>query len=272
MKKMRLLPLLSVLVLSCFVHSCGTKTHQKAESDKPLNISVFLDLSDRLTVPGQPTQMSKDTAIVNNIVDYFYRSSLTGKLLKCDNHLKIFFYPAPNDGKICLLSDALDIDLSKKVGAEKRTALDNMKKTITESLSQIYSTTLTSQNWIGSDIWGFFSDHKIDQFMRKGNRNIMIILSDGYIYDKNDIQNQGNACSYISSTTLSKKQNLIVKRKELGDLEVLMMEINPKNIQDKNQMSSTISSWFKAMGVKKVSVMETDLPSNTSNALSEFLK
>ena len=51
--------------------SCGEKKKEAKQEPKPLNISIFLDLSDRLTREMEPSQMSRDTAIVGYIADYF---------------------------------------------------------------------------------------------------------------------------------------------------------------------------------------------------------
>lgn len=147
-----------------------------------------------------------------------------------------------------------------------------MKGNINNSLTKIYNKTLQSHNWIGSDIWGFFSDKKIDQCMKKGNRNVIVIISDGYIYDQCDMQQNIDSFSYILPKTLSmKSSNLLVRRKGLDSLEVLMMEINPYKIEHKDKMEKIIQSWFKNMGVKKVKIYPTDISSFTKDYISNFL-
>lgn len=268
--------LITTVVLSisfCSFHKKGDQKN-KFNKEMPLNISVFLDLSDRLTRPMTPSQMSRDTTIVNQLVDLFIQKSFECKpnLLNSDNHIKIFFYPTPCDPNINNLSNCLDVDLKELRGAEKRKNLITMKDNINNSLTKIYENTLQSKNWIGSDIWGFFSDKKIDQCLRKGNRNIIVILSDGYIYDINNKQQNVDSFSYILPNTLSmKSSNLLVRNKGLDNLEVLMMEINPYNIGHKDKMEKIIQSWFKDMGVKKVKLYATDIPSNTKNFISEFI-
>lgn len=241
--------------------------------DKYLNISIFLDLSDRLVQPMEPSQMARDTAIVNGIVDFFIEKSFNAKLLKSENHLRLFFYPTPQNGQINMLSKALDVDLKKLKGAEKKQKLESMKASINTSLEQIYTSTLKSKNWIGCDIWGFFSSNKVDMCLRKDCRNIMIILTDGYVYAENNLQKKDNAYSYISSQTLDiPDSKLITKRKGLDNLEILLMEINPKDkVKHETRMTEVLEGWFKSMGVKKVSVVTTDISANTLPLMESFL-
>lgn len=66
---------LIVTLLCTFISCSNTKTGNENENTPPqpetLNISVFLDLSDRLMRDLTPSQMERDTAIVGYIVDYF---------------------------------------------------------------------------------------------------------------------------------------------------------------------------------------------------------
>lgn len=52
--------------------SCTTENGKTvAQAKEPLNISVYLDLSDRLTRELTPSQAERDTAIINHLIDIF---------------------------------------------------------------------------------------------------------------------------------------------------------------------------------------------------------
>ena len=257
-------------------HDNSTETKTKTKPEQPLNISIFLDLSDRLTRDLTPSQMSRDTAIINNIIDYFKTETLGPKILKSRNNIKVFFYPAPSHPQIATLADDLNVDIALQKGKDKRIALEKMKDTFQASLTQIYSKTIMAQNWIGCDIWGFFSNKKVDtQCIRKDCRNIIFILTDGYLFDANNKIQNGNAYSYILPQTLNvANSSLIVKRNGLENLEVCVLEVNPYNPKDHDKIVSTLEKWFLAMGVKKESlcIAETDLPTNTKTIIKSFLE
>lgn len=193
-----------LFTLLCFsLNSCSGKKKEKKAEPKPLNISIFLDLSDRLTRDMQPSQMSRDTAIVGYVVDYFKKQTLGPAILKSKNSIKVFFYPTPHSSDIATLSHELNINMENYNGKEKRIKLEEMKGLFQRNLTQIYNKTLLEKEWIGCDIWDFFSSKKIDaQCIKKDARNIMIILTDGYLYAENNKIEKGNSYSYIVPKTL----------------------------------------------------------------------
>lgn len=267
-------------LLSC--GSDGNKTEKQegkqtvTEGPQSLNISIFLDLSDRLTRSLTPAQMSRDTAIIGNILDYFKAQTLGPQILKSTNNIKVFFYPAPAHSQIATLASDLNVDMALLTGKDKRVRLEGMKEAFQNSLSQIYGKTMQQQNWIGCDIWDFFSSKKVDaQCIRKDCRNVLFILTDGYLFDANHKMNDGSgAYSYILPQTLAdKNSSLIVKRDGLENLEVCILEVNPYDIKHKEQMIDILHTWLVKMGVKEqnICIAETDLPINTKTIIKSFL-
>lgn len=284
MKTYRLLLFLAALfIIVGNILSCSGCSNNKSndesitkseETEKPLNISIFLDLSDRLTREMKPSQMSRDTAIINYILDYFKAQTLGPQILKSKNNIKVFFYPAPQNSKIATLANDLSVDISQLNGKDKRIVLEEMKRKFQKSLMQIYNETLSEKNWIGCDIWDFFSNKKVDaQCVRKDARNILFILTDGYLYDENHKINEGNAFSYILPQTLKiSGSSLIVKRNGLENIEVCMLEINPYDIKHRDQMKEILENWLREMGVKEknITIAETDLPVNVQTVIRSF--
>lgn len=248
---------------------------KEAKSDKPLNISIYLDLSDRLTRDLTPSQKDRDLAIVGYIADYFKAQTLGPKILQSKNNIKVFFYPAPKSSDIATLAADLSLDITKYAGREKRVALDGMKEKFTKNLTAIYDKTIEENKWPGCDIWDFFSNKNVDtQCIRKGFRNVLVILTDGYLFDVKHKVQDGNAYSYVTPATLKvANSSLIVKRTGLEDLEVRILEVNPYDINHRDQLVSVLETWLKGMGVKdeNMTVSETGLPTNTQTVIESFL-
>ena len=254
-----------------------------SQSDKPLNISIYLDLSDRLKRDLTPSQKDRDLAIVGHIADYFRAQTVGPKILQSKNNIKIFFYPAPNSSDIATLAEDLCIDITKFNGVEKRVVLDgdanqgklSLKERFNKNLSAIYDKTLEANQWPGCDIWDFFSNKNVDtQCIREGFRNILIILTDGYLFDEKHKVQEGNAYSYVTPATLrNTNTSLIVKRTGLENLEVRILEVNPTDIKHRDQLKTVLENWLKGMGVKEenITVSQTDLPSNTQTIVDSFL-
>ena len=247
-----------------------------SESDQPLNISIYLDLSDRLTRSLTPSQKDRDLAIVGHVADYFKAKTLGPKILQSKNNIKVFFYPAPNSSGIATLADGLSVDMVKYTGKGKRITLEEMKDKFTKNLTVIYDKTIEANNWPGCDIWDFFSNKNVDtQCIRDGFRNILIILTDGYLFDDKHKVKDGNAYSYVTPVTLKNPNtSLIVKRKGLVNLEVRILEVNPTDINHRDQLKTVLENWLRGMGVKpeNITVSETDLPTNTKTIIDSFLK
>ena len=282
--------IIGIVTILAFASCGGTgsnKTEQPNEiasqSDKPLNISIYLDLSDRLKSDLTPSQKERDLAIVGHIVDYFRVQTVGPKILQSKNNIKVFFYPAPNSSEIATLAEELSIDITKYNGVERRVVLDgdatqgkpSLKESFNKNLSAIYDKTLVENQWPGCDIWDFFSSKNVDtQCIRDGFRNILVILTDGYLFDEKHKVKDGNAYSYVTPTTLKDpKASLIVKRTGLENLEVRILEVNPTDINYRDQLKTVLENWLKGMGVKEenITVSQTDLPSNTQTVINSFL-
>lgn len=240
---------------------------------KPLNLSVFIDLSDRVVRNQVPSQMERDTAIINLLVDRFIVGCVNQKIVPAQDRMRVIFYPTPSNGAIVNWAANLEVDMSTLQPAQKREELLSMKKRFNESLGNIYDHVLSTQDWVGCDIWDFFSSKKVDvQCIKQGYRNVLVILTDGYLFYALNKVTEGNAYSYVLPQTLKvANSSLIVKRNGLEELEVLMLEVNPYSPAQKDRLMTVLETWFTQMGVSKLSVVETDIISNVRPYVEAFL-
>lgn len=248
-----------------------------SDQQQPLNISVYLDLSDRLVREMTPSQMERDTAIINQVVDIFLKDCqdpAKGRIAKTRNHFQVFFYPDPNISEIATLAKGLNYDLSKVSVKEKKRLLKGMKEKVQNNIEQIYNEAINKHKWVGSDIWGFFSNGKVDNYcIRDGYRNVLFILTDGYLFYEPNKQKEGNAYSYVLPSTLAiDGSSLIIKRSGLEDLEVIMLEVNPYSPKEHDLLINVLQNWFKGMDVSSFVVVETDLPDRTQAVIEDFMQ
>lgn len=283
-KAIIILGVLIIAVISIYLIFSGgdtnntePKTETKVSASKnnqPLNISIYLDLSDRIKPNGTEalSQKDKDIAVVDFIANYVKERAVKQKILPCKDRIKVFFYPEPADAKVALLSDKLEMDLAATPMKEKKPKLISFTDEFKNSLEQIYSSTIQTSSWLGSDIWGFFNKPIDNYCIKDGYRNILVVLTDGYIYHASNKQSAGSAHSFILQQTLKdKNSSLIVGRKGLENLEVLMLELNPNPPTDQQKMEQVITEWLNNMGIQKHYVGETDVPSNTKMIIEKFL-
>lgn len=267
----------TIIILALCLCSCdsGKSNKESQPTVKPLNLSVYLDLSDRLARDLVPSQTSRDSLIIDKLIDIFIDDCVkNGRIIGSKNHFQIFFHPAPKNSEIATLSSGLNLDLSNTDIKEKKTKLKEMKDVFSNNVSQIYNSTMTDKDWLGSDIWAFFSDKKVDnQCIREGYRNILVILTDGYLFYQPNKRQEGKAYSYVLPQTLKDPQSsLIVKRDGLEDLEVLLLEVNPYQPVERDRLINVLENWFSAMGVSRFVVADTDMPVNIANIISNFMR
>lgn len=248
-------------------------TSQTSHTSMPLNLSVYLDLSNRLTRQMTPSQSERDKAIIKSLIATFTQRCQKDKAKECSNHFQVFFYPTPDDPQISKLANDLDCDFGKMDVGSKIDAINSMEQRYDAALDQIYSTTMQNKNWIGCDIWSFFSTNKIDHMcIRPGFRNVLVILTDGFIYHDNNVSKIDTTYTYIPANVQSSKHTLNVKRKGLSDLEVLVMEVNPMSPAQFQVLSEIWSNWLSAMEINHFEIVDTDLPKNNEQVITNFFQ
>lgn len=291
-----------VLAMSIFSCSPGNKksndtdsnSHESSiKSKEQLNISVFLDLSDRINpskYTESPSPAERDLAAINAIVSCFKDDMEARGAFRAKGSIKVFFDPTPQVKGINQIAEKLDIDLSKaKDNKAKKEIFDRISDDFNSSLQAMYQNSISTQNWIGADIWGFFKRKAKDLCIRPEYRNILIIITDGYIYHEQSKLKSGNRYSYLLPETLKQlglrknpnwkeeleKQDfgLIASRQDLEDLEVLVLETRPEPNQPEDQdiIEEVLEKWFKEMHIKRYRILGSDLPANTRTLIRNFI-
>lgn len=281
MKKKLLFIIIPVVVL--IVAYMLTPPPPPHSDPTPLNLTVYLDLSNRLVVSPDLqqkgySQKDRDLAIVDLLIDEFVRHSKdTFQLPHSQDIFEVITYPVPSGGDINRLLEELKTDCPSYGDREieRRNRLLTMKDSIHNTLDTIYDRTIAEQQWPGADIWGFFSNGAArTRCVREGYRNVLVVITDGYIYHKNNRIDRGNAHSYILNSTLADSTaSLIAQGKGLGDLEVLFMELErpAAHPEYRDRMHKVIGDWLGAMGVTRYELVDTDVPANLTRYIENFL-
>lgn len=301
MKLYAIIPI--VLLLSC--QSCGfsdtqnkqTEEKQSADAVKKtnsrnqnLNISLFLDLSDRISPTKYPNQSmeyyQRDLGYISSISKAFNLHVRSKKIIQMNDRIQIFFDPAPSNPEINSLAKQLKIELTKdNVTKDKLSRINSDYSNLTK---QIYELAISDNHYIGSDIWRFFKSNAKDYCIKEGYRNILVIFTDGYVYHEDTKLMEGNKSSYLTPSVISKfglnksNWNQIMADKDysfitptsgLDSVEILVLGINPSknNPYEEDVIKSYWNNWFDKMGVKKYLIRTTDLPSNLDEVIQDFI-
>ncbi len=252
-----------------------------------LNISVFLDLSDRIT---QPKTIQKDTEYLKSISKAFTDHVKTKKLILLQDQMQLYFNPEPTNETINAIAEKLHIAFDKNTPKSK---IDQTEELYAGQPAEIYNLALADaknpKDYPGSDIWRFFKDNVKDYTISNCHRNILVVLTDGYMYHENSQMNEGNLSSYLTpkslgrlplsksnwDETLTEKGYGFIKANDgLEDLEVLVIgveSLNPKNPYAIDVMRAYWTNWFNEMGIKKFKIQNADLASSVDKVIFDFI-
>jgi hypothetical protein len=294
-----LLPFL-LLIVGCGVPNSSAGSSQSSGNalspqSQQLNITILCDLSDRIDIkkyPDKPEHFERDLAIVNELTNYFAKDMESKGAYFAKGKIKVVFSPEPQDPNINIWAEKLNIDLSKMDPKQKKEVHDNISTTFADNLGKIYDSALTTNKWLGSDIWRFFKNDVKDYCISNNPeyRNILIILTDGYIYHQDSKDRNGNRFAYVLPELFDRfklrnssnwkqeidKQDfgLISTRSDLENLEVLVLEVtpSPNNRNDEDIIKAVLSKWFEEMKIKRFAIFNSDLPEYTKQRINDFLK
>jgi hypothetical protein len=288
----------TTILIAILFNSCGSGDSQEnstyASADKQpvqYNISILLDLSDRLIQPLQPVQSERDIQIVSTIIDVFKNKMHKDGAYLSKSKLRILFNPAPTDPNVNNIAKKLSVDLSNIDNKKKKETYYNIEADFEEGLKDIYNLTLQSKIWIGSDIWRFFKYDVNELCIDKNSqyRNILIIVTDGYLYHEQSQDRQKNRTAFLTPKFLQRENlrisnwkdkfdegdyGFITPEQSFENLEVMVLEINAseKFKNDEDIIRAYLGKWFDEMKIKNKVIYNTDLPANTQKRIENFFK
>lgn len=286
--------LLLVLVSAFSCKQDSDTTHEEILSKNTVaenyNISILLDLSDRISLQKNPNPTmeyyQRDLGYIKWVSEAFTQHLKSKRIRQIKDKMQLFFNPEPQDSDINSISQKLRITIDKNNASKE--LLNSINSNYALQTSKIYNSAIKDNNFIGSDIWSFFDSKVKDQCIENGDRNILVILTDGYMYYESTKMKEGNRTSFITPE-LIKKNSLNTKDWEekvqngdfgfikandnLSNLEVLVLGINPSraNPYEEKVIKAYWTKWFTEMKVKRFEIKNADLPSNMEKIIKNFI-
>jgi hypothetical protein len=290
--KLTIILLISTMTFSCKNDATDTnkdpiKTKDVSEN---LNISLLLDLSDRISPTKYPNPTMeyylRDVGYINSVSEAFTEHVRSKKVIKAHDKIQLFFDPAPLNPEINKISQDLKIELNK--GNVSKELIKNIKTIYANNPLKIYNLAVKDGNYVGSDIWRFFKTKINDYCVEKEYRNILVILTDGYIYYKDTQMKEENFTTYLTPESIksnklnspewnkkimNQKLGFLKANNDLSNLEILVLGINPnpKNPYEEDVIKTYWTNWFQVMKVKRFEIKNADLPSNMDKTIKDFI-
>ena len=306
---------LNILTMFCLllVLGCGedTATQKKAHIDpfptipaiaeKDLNITVLIDLSDRINSKQDerhPVQADRDISIINILSSAIRKNVSAHGSFKSKARFNVYFHPEPSDKEIRGIAKNLSAvwvsSNDMATAKQNKITYQALEGNFAKGLGEIYSLAQASGKYPGSDIWRFMKDEAKLKCIEPDSsyRNILVILTDGYLYYENGKQQQPNSNRYnyiergtkhfsrfrdadlLSSEFDKNDFGLMPATTGLEDLEILVLECRPEESwpQDFDIMQKYWCKWFREMGVKHAEIYKSQQPAYHEKMITGFLQ
>jgi len=290
--KIILLLLVSVATFSC--KNEEKKTEKEDETKKPIienyNISILLDLSDRISLKKNPNPTmeyyQRDLGYIKSISEAFTQHVRSKRVRQINDKMQLFFNPEPLNSEINSISKNLRIEINKD--NVTKDFLNSINTSYSAQTAKIYDLALADNNYVGSDIWSFFENKIKDQCIDNEYRNIVVLLTDGYMFHDDTKIKEANLTTYITPELIrqyglntsdwnqkmqQQKFGFIKANDDLSNLEVLVLGINPNNNNpyEEKVLRTYWSDWFTEMKIKHFEIKNADLPSNMDKIIKDFI-
>ncbi|MGN7204124.1 hypothetical protein ACTHQF_07605 [Pedobacter sp. SAFR-022] len=258
----------------------------KKKVDKHLNLSIFLDLSDRIDPKKYPNQTmeiyQRDLGYIKSVGEAFQAHLNGSKISGMDESIQLFFEPEPKAPEINDLAREMKFTFDKSNVTTE--TISSVVPTYVSCSEKIYNIALKDNKYIGADIWTFFKNKVKDQCIKPAHRNVLVILTDGYMFHQDNKVRVGNQTSYLTPELIKEaklnssefasrmdadKFGFLPATSGLEDLKVLVIGINPqkgRNFED-DVIKKYWSDWLQAMGVTAFEIKGIDLPTYMDNII-----
>ncbi len=284
--------LLLILFFSCKEEPKNEEkeTVVKSSVSENYNISILVDLSDRISLKKNPNPTmeiyERDLGYIKTVSEAFTQHLKSKRMRQIDDKMQLFFNPEPENPEINSISKQLRITVDKDNASKE--FLNSINNTYSSKSASIYESAIKDDKYIGSDIWNFFDSKVQDQCIEKDYRNILIILTDGYMFYEGTQIKDGNLSNYLTPQLIKqnglntndwqkkfedKKLGFIKIDTDLSNLEVLVLGINPSknNPYEEKVIKEYWSKWLAGMKIKHFEIKNADLPSNMDKIIKDFI-
>lgn len=284
-------PIILLLAPGCNTETQKQKTTTLApKHTKNLNLSIFLDLSDRIDPKKYPNETmeiyQRDLGYIKSMAEAFQSHVNKTKISSMNETMQIFFEPEPKSKEINDLAKRMRFVFDKSTVTPDKIA--SITPTYVSSAEKIYQVAISENKFIGADIWSFFKNKVKDQCILPKHHNVLVIITDGYMYHQENKLKVDNKTSYLNPELISSaklnhsnfaqrmddaKIGFIPATSGLQDLKVLVIGINPQKGKafEEDVIKKYWEDWFTQMGITDFEIKGIDLPTYMDTIIKKTL-
>ena len=268
----------------------------KARDARSLNINILVDLSNRIdpaASPKSPDQLERDLAVVRYFAGLFRQDVNAKGAFKANSSLRVFFHPEPRVAEVSDAAQRLVAECrsgnTAEVSKRNQSIYRGLDSNLNLGMRTIYGKSIQLKQYPGSDIWRFMKDEAGLKCIRDTNqyRNILVMLTDGYLYHRSGLESRGNRHNHIERNlahfTRFRDRRVLERDFDAGDygfipvadlqgLEVLVMEVSPAEAhpQDFDIMRRYWEKWLTEMKVDRHAFFKSQQPAYVENLLNGY--
>lgn len=275
------------------IHSSTSNQVDRFESRTNLNISILIDLSDRIDPEKYPNPtmeyFQRDTGYIASVVSAFHEHVINKKLILINDRIQTFIDPVPQDPDIVKNLQSLKVELNRDNVSKK--ILTSLSADYKDNMATLYRQAIEDNKYVGSDIWRFFKSNAKEYCIRKNAQNVLVVLTDGYLYHTNNSKiveggrranigrhsftELGLSTPEWKSTMEAKDLGFYTPHVDLSGLKVLVIGLNPatKNPFEEDILKAYWQKWLLEMGVNgdDILIKDADLPINLDESIQRFI-
>lgn len=285
-----------LLLFVFFSFACTSKKKSSGQKkEKAHNIIVLLDLSDRLTLPGQ---VNRDTLLLRQIYTAFEERVRKQMYINAQDQLQVLVAPQRSlPAHTETIENRLRINMQEVPVKERSGFLKKKRPVFFQQVDSLYHAAAQrpASSFSGSDIWKFF-----DQYLRNylvpdtNTENRIIVLTDGYFDFESLKDKKQQGCRYSYSEKLMQKGRvpvpgnmapelffqqifdscgLIPVHINQGNTGILVAEMTARNSYEYELelLEAMWSGWYNTMGIGYISFVRKNDVETVKRKLSQFI-
>ncbi len=300
MKRIKRLTLVTVIVISCLAMGCSNSKQnddvQKSQQKnyKNLNLTILIDLSDRISQKKNPGQVKNDLKLISNIIEIFKIHLAEKGVVNSEDKIKVIYYPEIGNDALNSVIDSLNIDFTKMSFVERKRIFSQLSKRFNENLIKVYEFASMMSEYPGSDLFNYFKHRLIDDCVIDDSNfvNLLVILTDGYIFHKDAMYRVGNRFSYLAPKSYQVQMfrnrsdwekifdqqdyGLINTNLDLSRLNIIAAQFNPipQSPKDFDILNKYWSKWFEEQKLKSnnYKILRNDNPVLNIPIIENFIR
>lgn len=296
---------LIVIFGSCTENGSNTTEDEVKDSDlqtmeasphelrnRNLNITVFLDLSDRIDIDKYHLPVmemyQRDIESIKTIASCFTTHIENKRIRMWNDNFQIVFDPLPDNSNAYSWSQACRVKFGRQTTEED---YKNFKNNLISNVENLYSSSVSSEVFKGSDVFQFVEEVEDKNYISSDHTNFLIIYTDGYMYYEGRDHKVENRTRGILPGRTRKAfadrseweqrfktgdYGFIPADVDLSGVKVMIVNVNPSENNGPTEFDLLEAYWLKwmtEMGVDEEDFLflRTDLPDNMQSSIQSFI-